>query len=181
MFEYIDASGQIYTEDQINKMAAEQKTSANAIIKSKGLKRKSSGVSASAKPAKKTYPWSDQTKEKKLEGDFLSTFKKAEKSKKANIKKSTEEVSAFVGKQGDYLFYQKDPIQDILNPPSELDKALANIQIDKKQEFEILEEEEAKVMNYIKSKPIDYTLIDKLYADEINDSQTIDYVREGAK
>ena len=48
MLEYIDASGQIYTEDQINKMAAEQKTSANAIIKSKGLtankrKERSSG------------------------------------------------------------------------------------------------------------------------------------------
>ena len=182
MFEYIDASGQIYTEDQINKMAAEQKTSANAIIKDKGLKRKSSGASASAKPAKKTYPWSDQTKEKKSEGDFLGTFKKAQKSKKANIKKSTEEVSAFVGKQNDYSFYQKDPIQDLLNPPSELDKAISNIPIGKpKQEFEILEEKEAEVMNYIKSKPIDYASIDKLYADEINDSQTIDYVREGAK
>ena len=182
MFEYIDASGQIYTEDQINKMAAEQKTSANAIIKDKGLKRKSSGVSASAKPAKKTYPWSDQTKEKKSEGDFLGTFKKAQKNKKANIKKSTEEVSAFVGKQNDYSFYQKDPIQDLLNPPSELDKAITNIPIGKpKQEFEILEEKEAEVMNYIKSKPIDYASIDKLYADEVNDSQTIDYVREGAK
>jgi len=182
MFEYIDASGQIYTEDQINKMAAEQKTSANAIIKDKGLKRKSSGASASAKPAKKTYPWSDQTKQKKSEGDFLGTFKKAQKNKKANIKKSTEEVSAFVGKQNDYSFYQKDPIQDILNPPSELDKAITNIPIGKpKQEFEILEEKEAEVMNYIKGKPIDYASIDKLYADEVNDSQTIDYVREGAK
>lgn len=182
MFEYIDASGQIYTEDQINKMAAEQKTSANAIIKDKGLKRKSSGVSASAKPAKKTYPWSDQTKEKKSEGDFLGTFKKAQKNKKANIKKSTEEVSAFVGKQNDYSFYQKDPIQDILNPTSEFEKAIANIPIGKpKQEFEILEEKEAEVMNYIKSKPIDYASIDKLYADEVNDSQTIDYIREGAK
>ena len=37
MLEYIDASGQTYTEDQINKMAAEQKTSASAIIKSKRL------------------------------------------------------------------------------------------------------------------------------------------------
>ena len=37
MLEYVDASGQTYTEDQINKMAAEQKTSASAIIKSKGL------------------------------------------------------------------------------------------------------------------------------------------------
>ena len=37
MLEYTDASGQIYTEDQINKMAAEQKTSASAIIKSKRL------------------------------------------------------------------------------------------------------------------------------------------------
>jgi hypothetical protein len=179
MFEYIDASGQIYTEDQINKMAAEQKTSANAIIKDKGLKRKSSMVSASAKPAKKTYPWSDQTKEKKSEGDFLGTFKKAQKNKKANIKKSTEEVSAFVGKQNDYSFYQKDPIQDILNPTSEFEKAIANIPI--KKEFEILEEKEAEVMNYIKSKPIDYASIDKLYADEVNDSQTIDYIREGAK
>lgn len=182
MFEYIDASGQIYTEDQINKMAAEQKTSANAIIKDKGLKRKSSGVSTSTKPAKKTYPWSDQTKEKKSEGDFLGTFKKAQKNKKANIKKSTEEVSAFVDKQNGYSLYQKDPIQDILNPPSELDKAITNIPIGKpKQEFEILEEKEAEVMNYIKSKPIDYASIDKLYSDEVNDSQTIDYVREGAK
>jgi len=37
MLEYVDASGQTYTEDQINKMAAEQKTSASAIIKSKRL------------------------------------------------------------------------------------------------------------------------------------------------
>jgi hypothetical protein len=76
MFEYTDASGQIYTEDQINKMAAEQKTSASAIIKSKGLKKKSSTTSQTPKQTKKTYPWSNQ-EEKKQESGFLSNFKKS--------------------------------------------------------------------------------------------------------
>ena len=47
MFEYVDASGQIYTEDQINKMAAEQKTSANAIKST--LKRRTAGGGATVK------------------------------------------------------------------------------------------------------------------------------------
>lgn len=82
MFEYTDASGQIYTEDQINKMAAEQKTSASAIIKSKGLKRKSSKTSTVTKQTKKTYPWSNQ-EEKKQEPGFLSNFKKSVQKPKA--------------------------------------------------------------------------------------------------
>ena len=76
MFEYVDASGQIYTEDQINKMAAEQKTSANAIISNKGLKKKSSTASSAQKQAKKTYPWSNQ-ESKKEEPGFLDNFKKS--------------------------------------------------------------------------------------------------------
>jgi len=72
MLEYIDASGQTYTEDQINKMAAEQKTLASAIIKSKGLKKKTEETKVSTKK----YPWSDQPKPKEEVG-FLSNFKKS--------------------------------------------------------------------------------------------------------
>ena len=182
MFEYTDASGQIYTEDQINKMAAEQKTSASAIIKSKGLKRKSSTTSTVTKQTKKTYPWSNQ-EEKEPKGDFLGKFKQAKKVQAANIKKSTEEVSNFIDQQNaNFPFGQKDQLQSILNPAEEFNKTLANLpKTPAKQEWEELESKESEVINYIKSKPIDYGLIDKLYNDEINDSQAIDYIREGSK
>jgi hypothetical protein len=181
MFEYVDSLGQIYTEDDINKMAAEQKTSADAIIRGKKLKQKSTKNTVTPKPKQKTYPWSDgQTKK---EPGFLDEFKKSSKAKKTNIKKNTEKVSNFVGKQNDLSqFYQEDPIQEILNPKSELEKTLATLPAGPvKQDWEKLQDKEDEVVNYIKSKPIDYALIDKLYNDEINDSQTIDYVREGAK
>jgi hypothetical protein len=181
MFEYVDSLGQIYTEDDINKMAAEQKTSADAIIRGKKLKQKSTKNTVTPKPKQKTYPWSDgQTKK---EPGFLDEFKKSSKAKRTNIKKNTEKVSNFVGKQNDLSqFYQEDPIQGILNPKSELEKTLATLPAAPvKQDWEKLQDKEDEVVNYIKSKPIDYASIDKLYNDEINDSQNIDYVREGAK
>ena len=112
MLEYIDDLGQTYTEDDINKMAAEQKISADAIIKNKKLKQKTAKTTATAKPKAKKYPWSDG--QEKKEPGFLDTFKKA---KKANIKKSTEKVSNFVNQQAQALpFVSEDPMQDILNP-----------------------------------------------------------------
>jgi hypothetical protein len=178
MFEYTDAAGQIYTEDQINKMAAEQKTSANAIISSKGLKKKSSKTTTSTKK----YPWSDQPKPKEEVG-FLDTFKKDNKAKKANIKKNTEKVSSFVDQQNiANVLAPEDPLQSILNPAAKIQKTLESaVNVPAKQEFEKLEDKETEVVNYIKSKPIDYNLIDEQYNNEINNSQAIDNIREGAK
>jgi len=159
-------------------MAAEQKTSANAIISSKGLKKKSSKTTASTKK----YPWSDQPKPKEEIG-FLDTFKKDNKAKKANIKKNTEKVSSFVDQQNiANMLAPEDPLQSILNPAVKIQKTLksaANVPV--KQEFEKLEDKETEVVNYIKSKPIDYNLIDEQYNNEINNSQAIDNIREGAK
>jgi hypothetical protein len=87
MLEYTDASGQIYTEDQINKMAADQKTSASAIISSKGLKKKSSKTATSTKK----YPWSDQSRKEDTIG-FLDTFKKTRKETK--IPAPTKKISS---------------------------------------------------------------------------------------
>jgi hypothetical protein len=78
MLEYIDDLGQTYTEDDINKMAAEQKISADAIIKDKKLKQKSTKTAVTTKPKEKKYPWSDG-QEKKEEVGFLSNFKKSKK------------------------------------------------------------------------------------------------------
>jgi hypothetical protein len=178
MLEYIDDLGQTYTEDDINKMAAEQKISADAIIKDKKLKQKSTKTAVTTKPKAKKYPWSDG-QEKKGPG-FLDTFKKA---KKANIKKSTEKVSNFVNQQDQALpFVSADPMQDILNPAAKFNKTLEEVsKVPVKQEWETLEDKETEIVNYIKSKPIDYGLIDEEYNNEINNSQTIDNVRETAK
>lgn len=178
MLEYIDDLGQTYTQDDINKMAAEQKISADAIIKDKKLKQKSSKTTVTAKPKAKKYPWSDG--QEKKEPGFLDTFKKA---KKANIKKSTEKVSNFVNQQDQALpFVSEDPMQDILNPAEKFNKTLETLsKVPVKQEWETLEDKETEVVNYIKSKPIDYALIDEEYNNEINNSQTIDNVRETAK
>ena len=178
MLEYIDDLGQTYTEDDINRMAAEQKISADAIIKNKKLKQKAAKSTVAAKPKAKKYPWSDG--QEKKEPGFLDTFKKA---KKANIKKSTEKVSNFVNQQDQALpFVSADPMQDILNPAAKFNKTLEEVsKVPVKQEFETLEDKEAEIVNYIKSKPIDYGLIDEEYNNEINNSQTIDNVRESAK
>jgi hypothetical protein len=178
MLEYIDDLGQTYTEDDINRMAAEQKISADAIIKDKKLKQKAAKSTVAAKPKAKKYPWSDG--QEKKEPGFLDTFKKA---KKANIKKSTEKVSNFVNQQDQALpFVSADPMQDILNPAAKFNKTLEEVsKVPVKQEFETLEDKEAEIVNYIKSKPIDYGLIDEEYNNEINNSQTIDNVRESAK
>ena len=178
MLEYIDDLGQTYTEDDINIMAAEQKISADAIIKDKKLKQKAAKSTVAAKPKAKKYPWSDG--QEKKEPGFLDTFKKA---KKANIKKSTEKVSNFVNQQDQALpFVSADPMQDILNPAAKFNKTLEEVsKVPVKQEFETLEDKEAEIVNYIKSKPIDYGLIDEEYNNEINNSQTIDNVRESAK
>ena len=178
MLEYIDDLGQTYTEDDINRMAAEQKISADAIIKDKKLKQKSAKTTVETKPKAKKYPWSDG--QEKKEPGFLDTFKKA---KKANIKKSTEKVSNFVNQQDQALpFVSADPMQDILNPAAKFNKTLEEVsKVPVKQEFETLEDKEAEIVNYIKSKPIDYGLIDEEYNNEINNSQTIDNVRESAK
>jgi hypothetical protein len=123
MLEYIDDLGQIYTEDDINKMAAEQKISADAIIKNKKLKQKSAKTAVTTKPKAKKYPWSDG--QEKKEPGFLDTFKKA---KKANIKKSTEKVSNFVNQQDQTLpFVSADPMQDILNPAAKFNKTLEEV------------------------------------------------------
>jgi hypothetical protein len=181
MFEYVDSLGQIYTEDDINKMAAEQKTSADAIIKGKKLKQKSTKTPVSAKPKEKKYPWSDN--QTKKEPGFLDEFKKTNKEKKANIKKNTEKVSNFVGQQTAFNpLVQEDPLQKILNPASDFEEVISKVAATPiKKDWEVLSEKENEVVNYIKNKPIDYGLIDQLYQDEINDSQTIDYIREGAK
>jgi hypothetical protein len=178
MLEYIDDLGQTYTEDDINKMAAERKISADAIIKDKKLKQKSAKTTAAAKPKAKKYPWSDG--QEKKEPGFLDTFKKA---KKANIKKSTEKVSNFVNQQNQaFPFVSEDPMQDILNPAAKFNKTLEEVsKVPVKQEFETLQDKETEIVNYIKSKPIDYGLIDEEYNNEINNSQTIDNVRESAK
>jgi hypothetical protein len=178
MLEYIDDLGQTYTEDDINRMAAEQKISADAIIKNKKLKQKTAKSTVAAKPKAKKYPWSDG--QEKKEPGFLDTFKKA---KKANIKKSTEKVSNFVNQQDQALsFVSEDPMQDILNPADKFNKTLEEaFKVPVKQEWETLEDKETEIVNYIKSKPIDYDLIDEEYNNEINNSQTIDNVREGAK
>jgi len=178
MLEYIDDLGQTYTEDDINKMAAEQKISADAIIKNKKLKQKTAKSTVAAKPKAKKYPWSDG--QDKKEPGFLDTFKKA---KKANIKKSTEKVSNFVNQQDQALpFVSADPMQDILNPAAKFNKTLEEVsKVPVKQEWETLEDKETEIVNYIKSKPIDYGLIDEEYNNEINNSQTIDNVRESAK
>jgi len=181
MLEYIDDLGQTYTENDINKMAAEQKTSAYAIIKDKKLKQKQSKAVAAPKPKAKKYPWTDgQTKK---EPGFLDEFKKESKAKKTNIKKSTEKVSSFVDQQNTlYPFASADPIQSILNPADKFNKTLASLSVaPPKQEWEELEDKETEIVNYIKSKPIDYNTIDQQYNDEINNSQTIDNVRETAK
>ena len=81
MLEYIDDLGQTYTEDDINKMAAEQKISADAIIKNKKLKQKTAKSTVAAKPKAKKYPWSDG-QEKKEEVGFLSNFKKSKENQK---------------------------------------------------------------------------------------------------
>ena len=57
-------------------MAAEQKISADAIIKNKKLKQKTAKSTVAAKPKAKKYPWSDG-QEKKEEVGFLSNFKKS--------------------------------------------------------------------------------------------------------
>ena len=178
MLEYIDDLGQTYTQDDINTMAAEQKISADAIIKDKRLKQKPAKTTATTKPKTKKYPWSDG--QEKKEPGFLDTFKK---SKKANIKKSTEKVSNFVNQQNQVLpFVSEDPIQDILNPAEKFNKTLETLsKVPVKQEWETLEDKETEIVNYIKSKPIDYALIDEEYNSEINNSQTIDNIREGAK
>lgn len=178
MLEYIDDLGQTYTQDDINKMAAERKISADAIIKDKKLKQKSAKTAVTTKPKAKKYPWSDG--QEKKEPGFLDTFKKA---KKANIKKSTEKVSNFVNQQDQALpFVSEDPMQDILNPAEKFNKTLETLsKVPVKQEWETLEDKETEIVNYIKSKPIDYALIDEEYNNEINNSQTIDNVREGAK
>jgi hypothetical protein len=181
MLEYIDDLGQTYTENDINRMAAEQKTSADAIIKDKKLKQKQPKAVAAPKPKAKKYPWTDgQTKK---EPGFLDEFKKESKAKKTNIKKSTEKVSSFVDQQNAlYPFASADPIQSILNPADKFNKTLASLSVaPPKQEWEELEDKETEIVNYIKSKPIDYNTIDQQYNDEINNSQTIDNVRETAK
>jgi hypothetical protein len=81
MLEYIDDLGQTYTENDINKMAAEQKISADAIIKDKKLKQKAAKATVEAKPKAKKYPWSDG-QEKKEEVGFLSNFKKSKENQK---------------------------------------------------------------------------------------------------
>ena len=53
MLEYIDDLGQTYTENDINRMAAEQKISADAIIKDKKLKQKSAKTTVETKPKAK--------------------------------------------------------------------------------------------------------------------------------
>ncbi len=81
MLEYIDDLGQTYTENDINRMAAEQKISADAIIKNKKLKQKTAKSTVAAKPKAKKYPWSDG-QEKKEEVGFLSNFKKSKENQK---------------------------------------------------------------------------------------------------
>jgi hypothetical protein len=81
MLEYIDDLGQTYTENDINRMAAEQKISADAIIKNKKLKQKAAKSTVAAKPKAKKYPWSDG-QEKKEEVGFLSNFKKSKENQK---------------------------------------------------------------------------------------------------
>jgi hypothetical protein len=87
MFEYVDASGQIYTEDQINKMAAEQKTSASAIIKSKGLKKKTEETKVSTKK----YPWSEPSKSEQID-NFSYDFKKDKRKPKKTEKISPVDI-----------------------------------------------------------------------------------------
>lgn len=87
MLEYIDASGQIYTEDQINKMAAEQKTSASAIIKSKGLKKKTEETKVSTKK----YPWSEPSKSEQID-NFSYDFKKDKRKPKKTEKISPVDI-----------------------------------------------------------------------------------------
>ena len=137
MFEYTDASGQIYTEDQINKMAAEQKTSANAIIKSKGLKRKSSTTSTVPKQTKKTYPWSNQ-EEKKQEPGFLSNFKKSvqkPKEVKPTAPMTPVESQAFLDELTTSVYQQQFP-----QPFSMETEAFKKQQAKKAEEKKVVEE-----------------------------------------
>ena len=142
MFEYIDASGQIYTEDQINKMAAEQKTSASAIIKSKGLKRKSSTTSTVTKQTKKTYPWSNQ-EDKKQEPGFLSNFKKSvQKPKVAKpvAPMTPVESQAFLDELTTSVYQQQFP-----QPFSMETEAFKKQQAKKAEEKKLVEEADFKL------------------------------------
>jgi hypothetical protein len=113
MFEYVDASGQIYTEDQINKMAAEQKTSASAIIESKGLKKKTEETKVSTKK----YPWSEPSKSEQIDNfsyDFKKDRRKPKKTEKispVDIEKANVEL-AYPAQEEKFSIYSPEYLNE---------------------------------------------------------------------
>lgn len=132
---------------------------------------------SSASSGKKKYPWAE---EKKQPG-FLDAFKQDKKAKEEKIKSNSEKVASAAD-----IFPPAQPIMfgDQIqkgNQFFDLQKAAQKIGGNKLSDKDYLLQEEQKALNYINTKPIDYTLIESKYNDEINNSQFIDDIREGVK
>jgi hypothetical protein len=98
--------------------------------------------------------------------------KKKVANQKSNIKKNTEKVFSFV---------ENNPFGTLSNPLARNSFPFDSTNSVQKDESEILQDKENEVVKYVKNKPIDYSVIDKAYEDEINNSQAIDIVREETK
>ena len=201
MAKYFNNNGEEYTIEEIVAAAEENNKSVEDIIADNGLTMdgekpgKSQGVTAkkpvvAPKKRKSVLPsgntssgWNTKEAPKYGIEAITETFqikKKAQEkkaaTKKAEVKKSKAVVNNFVDAQPDianpFDTTIKADVTDPFNTGVKLD--VSNIQSD------YLGREDKKAMQFINSS-VNFDEANSKLNDELNDSQTIDYVREGAK
>ena len=205
MANYINKLGDIYTQEELEAAALENGVDIDTVIADNELTQEGPGKkkSAAAKGSttvqkkKKTLPTVTNSASssksslsesngknpfgkdiKTFSQEVTESYKAKKQTQSANIKNNTKKVSNIV----DQNSFGGGSLQDILNPAANIEATLNSAAVSKpKEEWEVLQSKEDEVVNYINSKPIDYTLIDQQYNDEVNDSQAIDNIREGAK
>lgn len=196
MAKYFNNNGEEYTIEEIVAAAEENNKSFDDIIADNGLTvdgekpGKPQGATAkkpvvAPKKQKLVSPsgntssgWNTKAQPKFGAEAIVETFqiKKKAAAKKANVKKSKAVVNNFVNSQANltnpFDTTVKTDVTDPFNTGIKLD--VSNIQSD------YLGREDKKAMQFINSS-VNLDEANSKLNDELNDSQAIDYVREGAK
>jgi len=201
MAKYFNNNGEEYTIEEIVAAAEENNKSVEAIIADNGLTRegekpgKSQGVTAKkpvvapkkqklVSPSENTSSgWNTKAKPKYGVEAIVDTFQTQKKTqekkaatKKAEVKKSKAVVNNFVDTQPNlanpFDTTIKADVTDPFNTGANIDTSYIK--------YDYLEREDKKAMQFINSR-VNLEEANNKLNDELNDSQVIDYVREGAK
>lgn len=197
MASYLNKEGILYTQEEIEAAALENNVDVDTILadnelslevekpgkkksvvvkKPAAAQEKPKSVSSSKKPSSASNGKPLFPTIKTIGEEIVTTYRKQQKTQKANIKKSKAVVNDFVkiepNLENPFDTSIRSDATDVFNPGIKMD--VSDIK------YDYLEREDKKAMQFIKSKE-NYATAEQKYIDEVDDNQFIDYAREGAK